>query len=62
MLYVIFDFTNVGIYYYLVLSVFSAVILFLIPHAKQHISKLLLAYTIVVIAAYTVYTSGSESL
>ena len=57
-----FDFANVGVYYYIILSMFSAVMLFIIPHVKQYISKLLLAYTIVVIGCYTVYTSGSESL
>ena len=62
LLYMTFDFTNVGIYYYIILSIFSGIMLFLIPHVKQHLSRLLLAYTIVVIGCYTVYTSGSESL
>lgn len=62
LLYMTFDFTNVGIYYYIILSVFSAGMLFIIPYVKVYISKLLLAYTIVVIACYTVYTSASESL
>jgi K+-sensing histidine kinase KdpD len=34
----------------------------LLPVIKVYISKLLLAYTVVVIACYTVYTSESESL
>ena len=57
-----YDFTNVGIYYYIILSFFSMVMLLIIPYVKLYISKLLLAYTIVVIGCYTVYTSGSESL
>jgi hypothetical protein len=61
-LYLIFDYTNVGIYYYIILSIMSAGMLFAIPYVKLYISKLLLAYTIVVITCYTVYTSGSESL
>jgi hypothetical protein len=61
-LYVLFDFTNIGIYYYIILSFFSAGMLFVIPYVKLYISKLLLGYTIVVIACYTVYTSASESL
>ena len=56
------DFTNVGIIYYLILSVFSMVILSLIPYLKLYISRVLFAYTIVVIACYTVYTSESASL
>ena len=61
-LFIVYDFTNVGIYYYIILSSFSAILLFLIPTVKQSISELLLAYTVVVIACYTVYTSGSEPL
>jgi hypothetical protein len=57
-----YDFTNVGIYYYIILSFFSMVMLLIIPYVKLYTSKLLLAYTIVVIGCYTVYTSGSESL
>jgi hypothetical protein len=51
--------SNVGIIYYPLLSAFSLVMLGLLPVIKIYISKLLLAYTVVVIGCYTVYTSES---
>ena len=33
-LFWMFDFANVGVYYYIILSMFSAVMLFIIPHVK----------------------------
>jgi len=61
-LWLTIDFTNIGIIYYLILSALSCIVLIALPLVKQYISKLLLAYTVVVIACYTIYTSESQSL
>ena len=61
-LYMLIDFTNIGIYYYFGLSVFSFIMYLLLPRLYIQLSKTLLIYTIVVIFCYTIYTSGSESL
>lgn len=51
------DFTNVGVIYYFILSAFTAVMVVALPYLKHHLSKVLLAYTIIVITCYSVYTS-----
>lgn len=56
------DFTNVGIIYYLALSFISFMTLLILPYIKIYISRLLFAYTIIIIGCYTVYTSESQSL
>lgn len=61
-LFLLADFTNVGIFYYLGLSAFSFVMYQLLPRLYLYLSKTLLCYTVVVIFCYTIYTSGSESL
>ena len=61
-LYVVNEFTNIGIYYYLGLSAFSFLIYQLLPRIYTYLSRTLLFYTIIVIFCYTIYTSGSESL
>lgn len=61
-LYITIDFTNIGIYYYLGLSIFSFIMYLLLPRLYAYLSRTLLFYTIIVIFCYTIYTSGSESL
>jgi hypothetical protein len=61
-LYLIIDFTNIGIYYYLGLSLFTLAIYHLLPQLTNYISNFLLFYTIVVIFCYTIYTSEDSSL
>jgi len=61
-LYIIIDFTNIGIYYYLGLSFFTLSIYHLLPKLTNYISNFLLFYTIVVIFCYTIYTSEDSSL
>jgi hypothetical protein len=55
-------YTNIGIYYYAALSVFSIIIYSILPRMTTYLSNLLLFYTVVVIFCYTIYTSESESL
>lgn len=61
-LYITIDFTNIGIYYYLGLSIFSFIMYLLLPRLYAYLSRTLLFYTIIVIFCYTIYTSGNESL
>lgn len=56
------DFTNIGIYYYLGLAVYTCIIYQILPKLTQHVSNTLLFYTIVVIFCYTIYTSADQSL
>ena len=56
------DYTNVGIYYYLGLSVFTIIIYQILPQLTQYVSNTLLFYTVIVIFCYTIYTSNDESL
>ena len=56
------DYTNIGIYYYLSLSIFSIIVYFTLPKITTYLSNVLLFYTIIVISCYTIYTSESESL
>jgi len=56
------NYTNIGIYYYISLSVFSLVTYYLLPYMTSYLSNLLLFYTVVVIFCYTIYTAESESL
>jgi hypothetical protein len=56
------DFNNIGIYYYLGLSIFTLVIYFVLPKITVYVSNILLFYTIIVIFCYTIYTSNDESL
>lgn len=56
------NYTNIGIYYYLGLSLFSMVMYQMLPRLYNYLSRTLLFYTVVVIFCYTIYTSGSESL
>ena len=58
----ILEYTNIGIYYYVALSVLSIVIYNILPRVTTYLSNLLLFYTVVVIFCYTIYTSESESL
>ena len=55
-------YTNIGIYYYAALSVFSIIVYSILPRMTTYLSNLLLFYTVVVIFCYTIYTSESESL
>lgn len=56
------DYTNLGIYYYLGLSLFTAIIYQILPQLTHYISNTLLFYTIIVIFCYTIYTSNDASL
>ena len=56
------DYTNIGIYYYVALSVFSIIIYIILPRITTYLSNVLLFYTVIVIFCYTIYTSESESL
>ena len=56
------DYTNVGIYYYLGLSLFTIIIYQILPQLTQYVSNTLLFYTVIVIFCYTIYTSNDESL
>jgi hypothetical protein len=56
------DYTNIGIYYYTALSLFSLIIYYVLPRVTTYLSNVLLFYTVVVIFCYTIYTSESESL
>lgn len=58
----ILEYTNIGIYYYVALSVLSIIIYNILPRITTYLSNLLLFYTVVVIFCYTIYTSESESL
>lgn len=54
--------TNIGIYYYISLSVFSMIVYQVLPRITVYLSNVLLFYTVVVIFCYTIYTAESESL
>jgi len=56
------EYTNIGIYYYISLSVFSIVVYYILPYVTNYLSNLLLFYTVIVIFCYTIYTAESESL
>ena len=56
------DYTNIGIYYYVALSIFGLIIYNILPRVTVYLSNVLLFYTVVVIFCYTIYTSESESL
>ena len=56
------DYTNIGIYYYVALSIFSLIIYNILPRVTVYLSNVLLFYTVVVIFCYTIYTSESEYL
>lgn len=56
------DYTNIGIIYYLALSMFSIIVYIVLPKITTYISNVLLFYTVIVIFCYTIYTSESESL
>jgi hypothetical protein len=56
------DYTNVGIYYYLFLCMFTVTIYYTLPRLTQYISNTLLFYTVVVIFCYTIYTSNDAAL
>jgi len=56
------DYTNIGIYYYVALSVFSIIVYYILPRITTYLSNVLLFYTVIVIFCYTIYTSESESL
>ena len=55
-------YTNIGIYYYVALSILSIIVYYLLPRVTSYLSNVLLFYTVVVIFCYTIYTSESESL
>ena len=56
------DYTNIGIFYYVALSIFSIIVYQILPRVTNYLSNVLLFYTVVVIFCYTIYTSESESL
>lgn len=56
------DYTNIGIYYYTSLSLFSIVVYAFLPRVLSQLSNILLFYTLIIIFCYTIYTSESESL
>ena len=56
------NYTNIGMYYYAALSIFSIIVYQILPRVTNHLSNVLLFYTVVVIFCYTIYTSESESL
>lgn len=56
------DYTNIGIYYYVALSLFSIIVYQILPRITTYLSNVLLFYTVIVIFCYTIYTSESESL
>ena len=56
------QYTNIGIYYYVALSVFSLVVYYVLPRITTYLSNVLLFYTVIIIFCYTIYTSESESL
>jgi hypothetical protein len=56
------NYTNIGIYYYVALSLFSLAVYFVLPYVLNYISNILLFYTAIVIFCYTIYTSEQESL
>lgn len=56
------DYTNIGIYYYVSLSLFSVIVYNILPRITTFLSNVLLFYTVIVIFCYTIYTSESESL
>lgn len=56
------DYTNIGIYYYVALSIFSIIVYNILPRITTYLSNVLLFYTVIVIFCYTIYTSESESL
>jgi hypothetical protein len=55
-------YTNIGIYYYVALSLFSIIVYYILPKITTYLSNVLLFYTVIVIFCYTIYTSESESL
>jgi hypothetical protein len=56
------DYTNIGIYYYVALSIFSIIVYYILPRITTYLSNVLLFYTVIVIFCYTIYTTESESL
>jgi hypothetical protein len=56
------NYTNIGIFYYVALSIFSIIVYQILPRVTNYLSNVLLFYTVVVIFCYTIYTSESESL
>jgi hypothetical protein len=56
------NYTNIGIFYYCALSLFSIIVYQILPRVTNYLSNVLLFYTVVVIFCYTIYTSESESL
>lgn len=57
-----FDYTNIGIYYYISLSLFSIIVYWILPRVTTYLSNILLFYTVIIIFCYTIYTAESESL
>ena len=51
------NYTNIGIYYYMALSVFSIIVYYILPRITTYLSNVLLFYTVIVIFCYTIYTS-----
>lgn len=56
------EYTNIGIYYYTSLSIFSIGVYVCLPRILAQLSNILLFYTVIIIFCYTIYTSESESL
>ena len=61
-LWITIDFTNIGVFYYIGLSLFTLIVYQILPKLSGYISNMLLIYTIVVIFCYTIYTSNASSL
>lgn len=56
------SYTNIGIYYYTSLSLFSICVYVFLPRILSQLSNILLFYTLIIIFCYTIYTSESASL
>jgi hypothetical protein len=56
------NYTNIGIYYYVALNLFSIIVYYILPRVTTYLSNVILFYTVIVIFCYTIYTSESESL
>ena len=56
------NYNNIGIYYYVALSLFSIIVYYVLPRVTTYLSNVILFYTVIVIFCYTIYTSESESL
>ena len=56
------DNVNIGIYYYLFLAIFSAIILVIMNKVLNYLSNLVLIYTLISVSLYSIYTTSGEVL